>query len=129
MTTFTKAMVGDIAIKLRKFLQDEGYTVGKINSSWSPFEDKLSIILKGTDESGEDQETQDYRYFQKPFGLPDALGKQMKMNGRTVTVTGYFSKRPKNSIRLMDEKGKVFLTTTETLQRVWARQEEANARA
>lgn len=124
MTTFTKPMVNDIAAKLRKFLESEGYTVGKINSRWSPCENKLSISLKG-DEDGADQEAQDYKRYQKRgyISLPDALGKQIQLNGRPMTVTGYFVSRPKNSIRLVDAEGRIFLTTTKTLQAVWARQE------
>ncbi len=124
MTTFTRSTVGDIAVKLRAFLESEGYNVGKINSSWTPLEDRLSITLKATDESGDDQEAKDYKTYQPVFNLPD-LGTQIQMNGRPVTVTGYFTKKPKNSIRVVDAKGKVFLTTTETLKRVYARQEAA----
>ena len=118
MATFTKTRIKDISSKINALLVSEGFAP-KINSSWSAMQDKITITLNETTDSGEDQATLDYRYYQPMFGLPDALGKRIVMNGKTLVITGYLRSKKKNNIRLEDPQGKSFMCTVKALQFAW----------
>ena len=117
--SLTKEQVLDLRKALNEVLEKHGVEGWKLQLGSGRFaEAEVTFTLLATPEEGEPQRHVDYRRYAEYEQLkPEWLGQQFTMGGRKYTIDGYLRGRSKNTVAIVRDDGKAFVTSASQIRR------------